>query len=95
MIPLCLINVLFLFQSSKCFISVYLKEIQVLYAVGWFPACIPLQMLKVKHKACNTCHVTIYREVFPCAFDIAKNINTNFILMFTIDLVISRTTKTT
>lgn len=72
MIPLCLINVLFLFQSSKCFISVYLKEIQVLYVAGWFPACIPLQMLKGKHKACNTCHVTIYREGFPRAFDIAK-----------------------
>lgn len=94
MIPLCLINVLFLFQSSKCFISVYLKEIQVLSAAGWFPACIPLQMLKGKHKACNTSHVTIYREGLRCAFDIAESINTNFILIFTIDPVVSWTTKT-
>lgn len=52
-------------------------------------------MLKGKHKACNTCHATIYREGFLCAFDIAKNINMNFILIFTVDLVIGQTTKMT
>lgn len=52
---------------------------QVLYAAGWFPGCIPLQMLEGEHKACNICHGTIYRGGFPCAFDTAKNIKTNFI----------------
>lgn len=46
---------------------------QVLRAADWFPACIPLQMLKGEHKACNTRHVTIYRGGFSCAFDIAKD----------------------